>query len=176
MNALAAAAVGITFGVPGRAIVEALSGFRAADRRMEVEAAGGVNIINDTYNANADSTIAALETLAAVQTGGKRIAVLGDMLELGAREVSEHRRVGKAVSRLGIDYLLTYGERSRRIGETAGSTPTIHFEEKNILAEYLAELATPGDLILLKGSRGMGMDDIAVFLQHRLRGGAGNPA
>lgn len=176
MNALAAAAVGITFGVSGRAIVEALGGFQAADRRTELEVVGGVKIINDTYNANGDSTIAALETLAAMQTKGKKIAVLGDMLELGVREASEHRRVGKVVSRLGIEYLLTYGERSRRIGESAGKTETIHFEQKNVLAEYLAELAAPGDLVLLKGSRGMGMDDIVVFLRHRLRDGAGNPA
>jgi UDP-N-acetylmuramoyl-tripeptide--D-alanyl-D-alanine ligase len=169
MNALAAAAVGLLFGVPGRMIAEALERFQASDKRMSVLEEGGVRILNDTYNANPDSMIAALETLAATRASGKRIAVLGDMLELGGEELSEHRRVGRAASRLSIDMLLTYGTRAHSIHESARIPGALHYDQKNILAEYLVELVVPGDVVLLKGSRGMAMEDVASFLVERLR-------
>jgi len=167
LNALAAAAAGLSFGVSGRDIAEALESFRAQDNRMQLLESGGVRIVNDTYNANADSTIAALETLAAMDVTGKRIAVLGDMLELGEREEAEHRRVGRKAGRLGVEYLLTYGERARAIGEASGIRNTLHYEQKNMLAEYLAELVAPGDAVLVKGSRGMAMESVVLFLMQR---------
>jgi UDP-N-acetylmuramoyl-tripeptide--D-alanyl-D-alanine ligase len=171
-NALAAAAVGIAFRVRPAAIAGALEAFRATDRRMEVLDMSGITVLNDTYNANPDSTIAALETLAAMHVPGKRIAVLGDMLELGSKEKEEHRRVGEAASRLGIEYLLTFGPRARQIHEAAATTFAVHYEQKNVLAEYLAELVAPGDAVLLKGSRGTAMEDLVTFLGERLRGTA----
>jgi UDP-N-acetylmuramoyl-tripeptide--D-alanyl-D-alanine ligase len=168
LNALAAAAVGMVFGVPGREIQRALAEFRGSDKRMAVIDAGGVRILNDTYNANPDSTIAALETLAAIKVSGKRIAVLGDMLELGGQETAEHRRVGQAAGRLKIDHLLTYGARARTISECSQVPGALHYDQKNILAEYLVELVGPGDAVLLKGSRGMAMEDIVTFLVQAL--------
>jgi UDP-N-acetylmuramoyl-tripeptide--D-alanyl-D-alanine ligase len=164
LNALAAAAVGVAFGVPGPTIQRALEKFRGSDKRMAVIEAGGVRILNDTYNANPDSTIAALETLAAITVSGKRIAVLGDMLELGGQEAAEHRRVGLAAGQLRIDHLLTYGERARTISESSRLPGALHYDQKNVLAEYLAELVGPGDAVLLKGSRGMAMEDVVTFL------------
>jgi len=169
MNALAAAAIGLAFRVQPGAIAGALGAFCASDKRMEVLDMVGITVLNDTYNANPDSTIAALETLAAMRLPGKRIAVLGDMLELGSREKEEHRRVGEAASRLGIDYLLTFGPRARQIHEAATTTFAVHYEQKNVLAEYLAELVAPGDAVLLKGSRGTTMEDIVTFLGQRLQ-------
>jgi UDP-N-acetylmuramoyl-tripeptide--D-alanyl-D-alanine ligase len=136
---------------------------------MAVLEEAGVRILNDTYNANPDSTVAALETLAAMDASGKRIAVLGDMLELGREEVAAHRRVGQAAARLKIDILLTLGGRAREIHEAARMSGALHYEQKNILAEYLVELVGPGDVVLLKGSRGMAMDDIVGFLLTMLR-------
>jgi UDP-N-acetylmuramoyl-tripeptide--D-alanyl-D-alanine ligase len=168
-NALAAAAAGFSFGVPAREIVAALESFSAADNRMQLLETGGVRILNDTYNANGDSTVAALETLATMEVTGKRIAVLADMLELGERAGAEHRRVGTRAGRLAIEYLLTYGPRARGIAEASGVKNTLHYEQKNMLAEYLAELVSPGDAVLVKGSRGMGMESVVLFLMQRLR-------
>ena len=167
-NALAAAAVGLTMRVPPGQIRTALESFHASSKRMEVGQVGGVTILNDTYNANPDSTIAALHTLASMQTTGKRIAVLGDMLELGAHSVEEHTRVGRAAAAAGVDYLLTFGTWAQHIQRAAEMPTAVHYDQKNVLAEYLLELVAPGDLVLLKGSRGMKMEEILTFLRQRL--------
>jgi len=161
--------VGTAFRIPGRRITNALEEFRPARRRSEVLNLEGVIIFNDTYNANPDSMLAALRTLAATRTTGKRIAVLADMRELGEAGPAEHRRIGVAVRELGIDYLLTFGALARHMHEAAGLPTAVHYDQKNILAEYLAELIAPGDAILVKGSRGMTMEDVVAFLEERLR-------
>jgi UDP-N-acetylmuramyl pentapeptide synthase len=169
VNALAAAAVGSAFRVPAKAICGALESIRPSSRRMEVVHLEGVLIFNDTYNANPDSMLAALKTLAATRVRGKRIAVLADMRELGAAGPGEHERVGRAARELRIDYVLTFGPLARRIHESAGTAQALHYDEKNMLAEYLAELIAPGDAVLVKGSRGMKMEDVVAFLVERLR-------
>jgi len=166
-NALAAAAVGAAFRVPARETRKALGGFRAVGKRMEVLTLNGVTILNDTYNANPDSVLAALQTLARTAVSGKRIAVLGEMRELGDRAREEHAAIGAAASRYAVDYLLTVGECARYISENAQGMFAAHYEQKNVLAEYLAELLAPGDAVLLKGSRAMKMEDIVLFLLNR---------
>ncbi len=169
-NALAAATVGMTFHVPVKDIQRALRDFRAVDKRMEILSFRGITIINDTYNANADSAIKALETLDAMNAKGKKIVVLGDMLELGSLAEAEHRKVGRELGRLGFKYLLTFGPHARFVNEAAGTmTVNLPFDQKNALAEYLVELIGPGDCVLVKGSRGMKMEDIVAFLKERAR-------
>lgn len=166
-NALAAAAAGVAFGVPLTHIAQVLRDFRPVSRRMETLVLGGVTVLNDSYNANPDSMAAALAALAGVRTGGKRIAVLADMKELGAASAEAHRRLGQEVTKAGIDCLLTYGEQARLIHERAKVEFAVHYDQKNVLAEYLAELVTAGDVVLVKGSRGMAMEDVVVFLRQR---------
>jgi UDP-N-acetylmuramoyl-tripeptide--D-alanyl-D-alanine ligase len=167
-NALAASAVGLAFRVSPRQICRALEAFIPSDKRMQVEHLYGVLVYNDTYNANPDSTVAALQTLAAAQVPGKKIAVLADMLELGERSAEEHARIGQEVARLGIEYLLTYGQLSKHMHTTVKGSFVVHYDQKNMLGEYLAELVTPGDAVLVKGSRGMKMEDVITFLKERL--------
>jgi len=167
-NALAAAAVGLAFRVPAGEIKSALETFRAVRGRMALTRVGGVTIMDDTYNANPDSMMAALETLAATAASGKRIAVLADMRELGEAGVPEHERIGQEVTRLGIGYLLTYGSLAEHISSTARCPFVAHYDQQNMLAEYLAELVTPGDVVLVKGSRAMHMNDVVTFLVERL--------
>lgn len=169
-NALAAVAVGSALRVPGSAMVKALEAFRPMSKRMEVLQLGGVTVLNDCYNANPDSMMEALHTLAMHPAGGKKIAVLGDMLELGTQGPREHVRVGEESGALGIDFLLTFGELSKNINPGRQKITTYHYDQKNILAEYLAELISPGDVVLLKGSRGMKLEDVLSFLIERLRG------
>ncbi len=167
LNALAAAAVGLEFGVPVPSIVRALERFRPSSKRMEVIRIGGMTVLNDTYNANPDSTIAALRTLASLGGRGKRIAVLADMLELGKAGPAEHARVGREASKLRIDHLLTFGTLAKEASRASGLPGAVHYDQKNMLAEYLVELAGPGDVILVKGSRGMAMEDVVTFFTER---------
>jgi UDP-N-acetylmuramoyl-tripeptide--D-alanyl-D-alanine ligase len=109
-----------------------------------------------------------LHTLASMRTTGKRIAVLGDMLELGVHSAEEHARVGRAAAAAGVDYLLTFGRWAQHIQRAAEMPNAVHYDQKNVLAEYLLELVAPGDLVLLKGSRGMKMEDILTFLRQQL--------
>lgn len=166
-NALAAAAVGISFNVPAAKIQHALASFSAASKRMETLHVDGITILNDTYNSNPDSIRAAIETLQAMKVTGKKIAVLADMLELGKSSEQEHRAVAAMLKPAGIEYLLTYGPLSRAIHDASTLQFKIHYEQKNILSEYLVELLGAGDIVLIKGSRGMKMEDVVTFLKER---------
>lgn len=168
-NALSAAAIGLTFKVPAARIKKALENFSSPGKRMEVLNIGGVLVYNDTYNANPDSTMAALTTLSSAGIPGKRIAVLADMKELGPLSAEEHARIGKAVETFSVDYLLTHGEQAELLHDAAGVRFKFHYDQKNLLAEYLCELVSPGDAVLVKGSRSMKMEDVVIFLQERLK-------
>lgn len=168
MNALAAAAVGRTMNVPWSKITHALEEFRPASKRTEVLQIGEITILNDSYNANPDSMRAAIQTLDEMSSPGKKIAVLGDMFELGARSQQEHRALARAFAETSVGYLLTCGEKARALHEAADVQFKAHYDQKNMLAEYLIELVGPGDVVLVKGSRGMHMEDIVTFLVERL--------
>ncbi len=166
-NALAAAVVGHAFRVPVAGIQRALEEFTAPSKRSEIFEIGGVKIINDSYNSNPDSVKAALDMMTTIQSEGKRIAVLGDMLELGIDAEEQHKKIGRAVAKSKVDYLLTYGPMSIHMHDAATVPFKSHYRQKNMLAEYLAELISPGDIVLVKGSRGMKMEDIVLFLKER---------
>ncbi|MBA4312295.1 MAG: UDP-N-acetylmuramoyl-tripeptide--D-alanyl-D-alanine ligase [Chlorobiaceae bacterium] len=170
-NALAAAAIGLEFGIPETKIARALNKFRSVNKRMEVLKFGSITVINDTYNANSDSMISAFETIEAIRCKGKKILILGDMLELGDSAINEHKKIGKAIEKNKCDYLLTYGEMSKYIHDNSSVKMKYHYDQKNILAEFASELISKGDLVLVKGSRGMKMEDVVIFLSERLKRG-----
>ncbi len=165
-NALAAAAVGLFFHVPASAIVRALEEYRPFEKRMQVTRVNGLTIIDDTYNANPESCIAAIDTLAAMHSPAGKTAILGDMLELGAESRKAHERVGRHASRAGIQTLVTVGRAARAIS-TAAASPrlrTRHFADTSSLFRALPSLVRPGDTLLVKGSRGMRMEEVAQRL------------
>ncbi len=164
MNALAAAAVGLTLGVPARDVVEALASVAAASKRMQVVRANGLLVLNDTYNANPDSMVAALATLRSFATAGRRVAVLGDMFELGATAHAGHGIVGKAVKKEKIDLLFTTGTLSEEIRRASGMSSAEHFADKRSLIARLRAVLRPGDVVLVKGSRGMQMEDVVAAI------------
>lgn len=165
-NALAAAAVGLHLDVGLDDVVEGLESAEAGEMRMQAfQSASGVFVINDAYNANPTSMRAAIETLADMQTGGSRIAVLGDMAELGSLTELAHFRIGEEVARLPIDTLVTVGKRAQRISDGARAegmdTTQIHpFDSVENAARCLSELLVPGDVVLVKASRVMGLERI----------------
>ncbi|MBC8043683.1 MAG: UDP-N-acetylmuramoyl-tripeptide--D-alanyl-D-alanine ligase [Rhizobacter sp.] len=170
-NALAAATVGLNFGVPVEKIKAALETFepKQGSKRMEVMGANGVIIINDCYNANPDSMRSSLETLMEMKTGGKKIAVLGDMLELGEQSAEEHESIAHTASELKVDVLLTFGEAMETANEVATVKVKRHFGKKSDLAEALKILMKAGDAVLVKGSRGMQMEEIVQSLKENLK-------
>ena len=175
MNSLAAAAVGFSLRIPARAIKEALASYapplNAAVRpgRMEVIPVGGVRVINDTYNANPDSMRAALRTLAAMECTGKKIVVLADMFELGPSSGHEHATLGLFLSELGFEYILTTGPQMHVANESSKALFARHFDSRIELSEGLNSLAGSGDIVLVKGSRGMKMEEVVASLVDSLR-------
>jgi UDP-N-acetylmuramoyl-tripeptide--D-alanyl-D-alanine ligase len=167
-NALAAAAVSLAMKVPPADIQKSLASFQPAGKRMQMQRIAQVTILNDTYNANPDSTLAALATLQAMKPTGKKIAVLGDMLELGNQAEELHRHIGKTAARYGIDILLTIGTLSKSLHDAASVGTKAHFDSKSTLTEYLIRTVADGDIVLVKGSRGMKMEEIIVNLSGQL--------
>lgn len=152
-DALAAVAVARILKIRKSAIKRGLEKFHPSSKRMEViNRKDGVKIINDTYNANPQSVAAALRTLASLD--GRKIAVLGDMLELGRSAGPAHRRVLKLARDLKIDRLYTFG----RLWPAA-------FRDKKRLIKKLAQIVRPRDIILVKGSRGMRMEEVVDALR-----------
>ncbi len=161
VNALLAAAVGLRRGLSAAEVAEALSSVRLTGGRLEEKRVRGIAFLDDSYNANPDSMRAALRTLRSAEVSGRRVAVLGFMGELGEHEEAEHLRLGEAVADLGIDILVTVGERAARINERAGSLKENHnFPTHEAAAAYLKEVLSPADLVLVKGSRSAGMERV----------------
>lgn len=166
-TALAAAAPGLLLGLGWDAIVDGLRDESAQLRLLAVAARGGATLIDDTYNASPASSMAALNLLA--ELDGRRIAVLGDMLELGPVEESAHRLVGRRVAEVA-QTLITVGRRARWIADEAALSglpaDQIHSLDSNRAAiELLGGLLQPGDYVLIKGSRGAAMEGIVAALQ-----------
>ena len=159
-DAMAAIAVGLEFGVAPEDICDALADFQNAGGRQEMIQAGACTIIKDCYNAGPESMAAALAVLHGKP--GRRIAVLGDMLELGSCTQAEHYKVGRLAAE-NADILLSYGPNSGRMLKgaiTGGMTgkEARAFEDREKLADALLQIVKPGDVILVKGSRGMRME------------------
>lgn len=161
-NALAAFAVGYFLNVEPQAAADALGTYVPAGMRQKVVDVDGITSIEDCYNASPDSMRAALKTLSNIK-GNKKIAVLGDMLELGDYSKTAHTEVGKAVAENKIDYLLAYGNDAKFYVDGAkqyGVENAFLFDDKEKLSEMLLNIATKGDAILFKGSRGMKLEDV----------------
>ena len=170
-NALAAAAAAFALGIELDLIEKGLSSFKPLDLHMQFSNFyNGIKIINDSYNASPLSVKSALETLSEVAQKNRKIAILGDMLELGEKADFYHREIGKEVAKLSIDTLITVGQGGKIIAQSSkeegmAEERIFSFEknEKKNLSKKLLSLTKPGDFILLKGSREMKMEDILEF-------------
>jgi UDP-N-acetylmuramoyl-tripeptide--D-alanyl-D-alanine ligase len=160
LNTLAAVAAARAVGVtPGGRLDVRFSGLRGE----RVLLGTGATIINDCYNANPLSMRAALDDLASHETAGRRLAVLGDMLELGPAEADHHRDVGSYAATAGVDVLVTVGPRAATMLDTfEGEGHTVGTAQE--AAALAGELIAPGDVLLVKGSRGVGLEVVAEAL------------
>ncbi len=161
-NVLAAVAVGLELGVAPPQIKEAIEGFSIPSGRGEVIWHDGVTVIDDSYNANLASTLAGLQTLMRLPAKGRRIVVFGDMLELGPISEEHHRQVGLSAVEHGVDELFCYGPESRAAFSAAHSAGIAvhHYTDKGELSAALGRIVTAGDVVYIKGSRGMAMETI----------------
>lgn len=163
-NALAAAAVGMALRIPLDDIVAGLQAYRGMYGRLMVRRGRHeVTVIDDTYNANPQSMQIAVQVLARAPTTGQRLAVLGDMLELGAAAPALHREIGTLVASSALQHLITWGPLARYIaaGAQAAGMPASRVHAAESLPEVQAlldALHRPGDVVLVKGSRGMAME------------------
>jgi len=170
LNALAAVAVGRLFGLAAAQIAEGLRSAKLTGMRIEKTAArNGALVLNDAYNASPTSVRAAIELVGGLKPAGRRVLVLGDMLELGPDEAAFHADIGRLVSPDKADMLLAYGPLSAHtVREAEKALPpgcALHFHDKKaLIAELLARLR-PDDLVLVKASRGMKLEEVVFALQ-----------
>jgi len=170
VNALLAAAVALDAGIAPDAVTVGLASARPAPWRMDVaRGPSGVVVVNDAYNANPASMAAALRSLAAIPAAGRRIAVLGDMRELGDHSADEHARIGDLAAQLRIDTVVAVGEETAPLADAARAggltTVTTVDDAAAALAAVTAGVApTGGDVVLVKGSRAVGLEAVALAL------------
>ena len=158
-NALAAIAVGVALDMPLDGMAERAPGIVFSRLRGElVELPGNAILINDCYNANPVSMRAALDHLATLRTARRRVAVLGEMRELGDGEAAYHREIGAPARRRGVELLIGVGALGREYD------PDQHVDDAEAAADALAGALRPGDAVLVKGSRAVGLDVIAERL------------
>ncbi|NHN28661.1 UDP-N-acetylmuramoyl-tripeptide--D-alanyl-D-alanine ligase [Paenibacillus agricola] len=169
INALAAIAVGIHFGIPEATIAEGLRASVMTGMRIEkLQASSGLTVLNDAYNASPTSMKASLDLLGELEGYSHKVAVLGDMLELGPYEVEYHQQIGKMLDPKKIDRIYAYGPLALNITtEAVQNFPVdsvLHFDDKQKLAEALSSFVGEHDVVLVKGSRGMKLEQVVAVL------------
>jgi len=179
-NALVAAGIAHSLGSTPEEIQSGLEIFTPQQMRLEVlTTPSGLKLINDTYNANPDSMRRGIEELVRLKNRGKAVAVLGDMLELGKISRTEHSQLGEFAASMGIDAIIAYGEFAENLLSGARGTASSRVElllahDHLEAAAMVSTITEPGDLVLIKGSRGMEMENVvsSIFNDHRENSGS----
>jgi len=168
VNALFAIAVGMELGLGRSAVVRGLAECRPPKMRLELGEFNGVWLLDDAYNANGDSMMVALHTLRDLPCKGRRVAVLGDMAELGAHSESSHEEVGRRVAELGVGQLFAIGKMApvmARAARAAGLNRVFEFADVETAASVVKSFVKAGDVVLLKASRATRIERIAELLR-----------
>lgn len=178
LNSLAAAALAYACGLEMDEIIRGIEKFSFFDKRLQMESVAGINILNDSYNANPASMKASFATLQGLKDKATSVAVLGDMLELGEKSAIAHRRLGENVTCQEFDYLVTTGTYAHLVAQGAldAGMPRRRIHECDSKEEVVAVLKTmienneieQGDWLLVKGSRSMAMEKVISGLGNRL--------
>jgi UDP-N-acetylmuramoyl-tripeptide--D-alanyl-D-alanine ligase len=168
LNALFAIAIGAELGLSSAEIQRGLIDARPAKWRMEYWSFNGIGVLDDCYNANADSMLAALDALHDFPCKGRRVAVLGDMAELGVYTAQAHREVGAHAAAAGVDRLYTVGEfaeETARAARTAGLSSVETVNTVETLGPTVAGFLKAGDVVLIKASRAMRLERVSEYLR-----------
>jgi UDP-N-acetylmuramoyl-tripeptide--D-alanyl-D-alanine ligase len=167
-NALFAMAIATELGLGRAEVARGLAECRPAKMRLELEEFSGVRMLDDAYNANADSMLAALRTLQELPCKGRRVAVLGDMAELGAHSEAAHEEVGRRAAELGVGQLFAVGRMASvmaRAARDAGLSRVFEFADVETAAAAVKSFVKTGDVVLLKASRVTRLERIAALLR-----------
>lgn len=169
-NALAAICVGLRYGIAPEDMPDALKEYKSDDLRLNIIKSGGIDIINDTYNASPDSVRAAVDVLCEVSSNRRKIAVIADMKELGTYSVKAHQDIGKYICEKGIDTLLCVGclakeTASGALAQGMHKDCVFYAQNSKKAEEILDSLVKNDDFILVKGSRAMHMEEIVEYLR-----------
>jgi UDP-N-acetylmuramoyl-tripeptide--D-alanyl-D-alanine ligase len=168
-NALAAIAVGLKMNIPMEIIIKGIAEYSPGNMRQNIITHKGIKIINDAYNASPQSMQAAINVLEELSAKSRGIAVLGDMLEMGDMAKELHYSVGSFIKDKKIDFLISVGNDSKNITQAVidsgnNSITLCHFENNSDALNYISGIIKQGDYILIKGSRGMKMEQLAEGL------------
>ena len=161
--ALEGAAVGLAMGLSNAQIAAGIAAYETVGRRANVCDTGFITLVDDCYNANPDSVMCAVDSLKSVD--GRKVCILGDMLEMGENKAELHAKVGKYASDNGVDMLLTVGELSKNTCTAAEEISSLHFDTNAELITGLPELIEKGDTVLVKASHSMKFDEISDALK-----------
>ena len=161
-SVLAAAAVSLELGLSDAEIARGLSLYQTVGRRSRVERTAYCTLVDDCYNANPTSDCAAIDSLASL--GGRRVCVLGDMLEMGENAPALHRTVGEYAVTHGVELVITQGDLAGYIAEGAGEKG-MHFPDRAALLHALPELIRPGDTVLVKASHGAHFEEVSEAIK-----------
>jgi len=167
-NALFAIALGAELGLNRGEIKQGLAACVPAKMRLQLYDAGGVRVLDDAYNANADSMVAALQVLRELPCKGRRVAVLGDMAELGSHSESAHAEVGRRAAELGVEQLIAVGKMAGTMAQAArdaGLSRVIELADAEAAATAIKSFLRVGDTVLLKASRSSRLERIAQALR-----------
>jgi UDP-N-acetylmuramoyl-tripeptide--D-alanyl-D-alanine ligase len=168
-NALAAIAVARRMGVAEDMIFESLNDATGPEWRLQLQKVGKISVLNDAYNANPNSMRAALETVRDLEVRGRRLAILGDMRELGHSAQRYHREIGEFAATCKLDSLYCVGPHSALIADAAEAAgmpkaKVVHFESAADCAQIAPRWLRSGDLVLLKASRGIRLETVAAAI------------
>lgn len=168
-----AAAVAAVTALPGvrpsrESLIEGLEGLAPVEGRGTVRRIGAYTVIDETYNANAASAAAAIEAAIALAQGRRVVAAIGEMKELGAFSEEAHREVGAALRRAGVDVVAAFGAEAGPVAEAAGPRSRHEAEDLDALIDWLFDALQPGDVLLVKGSRGSRMERVITRLEERV--------
>jgi len=166
-NAALAVTTGLVYDIDMATAARGLSKMAPPDKRLCVRQAGPLKVIDDTYNASPDSMKAAIDVLASA-AGGRRVAILADMLELGDFEENYHLEIGSYAAAKKIDLLIAVGEKAKNIylgaRDMMPEGHALHFDDRDSLLGNIGGILRAGDVVLVKGSRGMAMDQVVKRL------------
>lgn len=168
-NFLSAAAVALELGITPKQIAAALKKFKNVDKRLSIKMLNGLVLIDDTYNANPESMNHSIELLSLMDKQKNKIAVLGDMFELGNEGVSLHKKIADTIIKNKIACVYTTGTLMKNVSAKLKNRKIIHkhFSQRTKLAEFLIKSDLTNSVILIKGSRGMKMEDFVKLIEER---------
>lgn len=177
LNALLAGAVGAEVGLSSDQVRRSLAGCTPPKMRLQLWEVNGVRVLDDAYNANADSMLAALQTLHDLPCAGRRVAVLGDMAELGGHSVAAHVEVGRRTAELGVNRLFAVGKMAGHVAgaaRAAGLSAVTEIPEVASAGEAVLRELRSGDLVLLKASRSTRLERVGEVIRGGMTAAAGS--